>query len=57
MGFANLLPAEAGYSQQLRPREAMPIGEDKKLTTRALEALTSDQIEFRLVKRRRREDP
>ena len=38
------------------PREAMPLGEEKKLTTRSLEALTSGQIEFRLVKRRRREE-
>jgi hypothetical protein len=34
----------------------MPLGEEKKLTTRALEALTSGQIEFRLVKRRRRDE-
>ena len=30
--------------------------EEKKLTTRSLEALTSGQIEFRLVKKRRREE-
>ena len=29
------------------PREAMPMDE-KKLTTKALEALTSDHIEYRL---------
>jgi DNA-directed RNA polymerase omega subunit len=48
----------AKYARELNslPREAMPLGEEKKLTTRALEALTSGQIEFRLVKRRRRED-
>ena len=48
----------AKYSRELNtlPREAMPLGEDKKLTTRALEALTSGQIEFRLVKRRKREE-
>ena len=39
------------------PRDAMPLGEEKKLTTRSLEALTSGKIEFRLVKRRRREEP
>ncbi|HIA98665.1 MAG TPA: hypothetical protein EYO30_01545 [Gemmatimonadetes bacterium] len=38
------------------PSEAMPLGEEKKITTRALEALTSGQIEFRLVKRRKREE-
>lgn len=48
----------AKYARELNslPREAMPLGEEKKLTTRSLEALTSGQIEFRLVKRRRRED-
>ena len=48
----------AKYARELTtlPREAMPLGEEKKLTTRALEALTSAQIEFRLVKRRKRED-
>ena len=48
----------AKYSRELHtlPREAMPLGEEKKLTTRALEALTSGQIEFRLVKRRKREE-
>ena len=45
----------AKYARELNslPREAM-LGEEKKLTTRALEALTSGQIEFRLVARRRR---
>ncbi len=44
----------AKYARELNtlPRESMPLGEEKKLTTRALEALTSGQIEFRLVKRR-----
>ena len=48
----------AKYTRELHslPREAMPLGEDKKLTTRSLEALTSGKIEFRLVKRRRREE-
>lgn len=46
----------ARYARELNmlPREAMPLGDQKKLTTRALEALTSGEIEFRLVKRRRR---
>lgn len=46
----------ARYARELNalPRETLPLGMEKKLTTRALEALTSGQIEFRLVKRRRR---
>ncbi|MDE0898095.1 MAG: DNA-directed RNA polymerase subunit omega [Longimicrobiales bacterium] len=49
----------AKYTRELNslPSDAMPLGEEKKLTTRALEALTSGQIEFRLVKRRRRDEP
>jgi DNA-directed RNA polymerase omega subunit len=48
----------ARYARELNalPRETMPLGMEKKITTRALEALTSGQIEFRLVKRRRREE-
>lgn len=48
----------AKYARELNslPRETQPLGEQKKLTTRSLEALTSGQIEFSLVKRRRRED-
>ncbi|MEX2527196.1 MAG: DNA-directed RNA polymerase subunit omega [Gemmatimonadota bacterium] len=48
----------AKYTRELNslPRETLPLGHEKKLTTRALEALTSGQIEFRLVKRRRREE-
>jgi len=48
----------AKYSRELNtlPSEAMPLGEEKKLTTRALEALTSGQIEFRLVMRRKQEE-
>jgi len=47
----------AKYARELNslPRETLPLGEEKKLTTKALEALTSGQIEFRLVVRRRRE--
>lgn len=45
----------AKYARELNalPRESVSLGEQKKLTTRALEALTSGQIEFSLVKRRR----
>jgi DNA-directed RNA polymerase omega subunit len=48
----------AKYTRELNslPTDAMPLGEEKKLTTRALEALVSGQIEFRLVKRRRRDE-
>ena len=48
----------AKYARELNslPRETLPLGEEKKLTTRSLEALTSGQIEFRLVKRRRRDE-
>ncbi|MFH1762913.1 MAG: DNA-directed RNA polymerase subunit omega [Gemmatimonadota bacterium] len=48
----------ARYARELNalPRETLPLGQDKKLTTRSLEALVSGQIEFRLVKRRKREE-
>lgn len=48
----------AKYARELNslPREVMPLGQEKKLTTRALEALTSGELEFRLVRRRRREE-
>ena len=49
----------AKYARELNalPTDLMSLsGEQKKLTTRSLEALTSGQIEFRLVKRRRRQD-
>ena len=44
----------AKYARELNslPRETLPLGEEKKLTTKALEALTSGHIEFRLVARR-----
>lgn len=44
----------AKYTRELNalPREVMPLGEEKKLTTRALEALTSGKLEFRLLDRR-----
>ncbi len=45
----------AKYARELNslPRETLTLGEEKKLTTRALTALTSGQIEFRLVQKRR----
>lgn len=48
----------AKYARELNslPRDLKPLGEEKKLTTRALEALSSGQIEFRLVSRRRIEE-
>ena len=47
----------AMYARELNslPRETLPLGEEKKLTTKALEALVSGKIEFRLVTRRKRE--
>ena len=49
----------AKYARELNslPREVLPLGAEKKLTTRSMEALTSGQIEFRLVKRRKHNDP
>ncbi len=46
------------YARELNslPREVLPLGQEKKLTTRSLEALTSGELEFRLVRRRRREE-
>lgn len=48
----------AKYSRELNslPIDIMPMGREKKLTTRALETLTSGELEFRLVRRRRREE-
>lgn len=45
----------AKYARELNslPRETLPLGEEKKLTTKSLEALTSGHIEFRLVQKRR----
>ena len=47
----------AKYARELNslPRDLKPLGEEEKLSTRALEALTSGQIEFRLVGRRKAE--
>lgn len=48
----------AKYARELNalPRETLPLGLEKKLTTRALEALTGGQLDFRLVKHRRSEE-
>lgn len=48
----------AKYTRELNalPREVLPLGEEKKLTTRALEALTSGNLEFRLLARRGRDE-
>jgi DNA-directed RNA polymerase omega subunit len=45
----------AKYARELNalPRDAVPAGLEKKLTTRALETLAAGGIEFRLIKRRR----
>ena len=44
----------AKYARELNslPRDLKPLGQEEKLTTRALGALTSGQIEYRLVVRR-----
>lgn len=46
----------AKYARELNalPREAVPSGLEKKLTTKSLEALASGDIEFRLIKRRKK---
>lgn len=46
----------ARYARELNalPRETVPVGEAKKLTTRALEALAEGQVEFRIKQRRRK---
>ena len=46
----------ARYARELNalPKDTVPSGEIKKLTTRALEALADGAIEFRVVQRRRR---
>jgi hypothetical protein len=53
--YLGLLVA-ARYARELNalPREAVPAGLEKKLTTRSLEALTGNEVEFQLTKRRRR---
>jgi len=49
-----LVAARYGRELNALPREAVPAGLEKKLTTRSLEALAANEIEFNLIKRRRR---
>jgi DNA-directed RNA polymerase subunit K/omega len=51
-----LVAAKYGRELNSLPKDLKPLGEEEKLTTRALGALTSGQIEFRLVGRRRVEE-
>lgn len=46
----------ARYARELNalPRDTVPSALEKKLTTRSLEALNAGEIEFQLVKRRRK---
>lgn len=46
----------ARFARELNaiPREAVPAGLEKKLTTRSLEALVAGEIDFTLVRRRRK---
>lgn len=46
----------ARYARELNalPRDAVPAGIEKKLTTRALETLANNEIDFTLVRRRRK---
>jgi DNA-directed RNA polymerase omega subunit len=46
----------ARYARELNalPKDAVPAGIEKKLTTRSLETMARGEIEFKLEKRRRR---
>lgn len=46
----------ARYARELNalPRDAVPAGLEKKLTTRALEALVTQSVDYTLTKRRRK---
>jgi DNA-directed RNA polymerase omega subunit len=46
----------ARYARELNalPADAVPTDTDEKLTTRSLETLCTGEVEFSLVKRRRR---
>ncbi len=46
-----LVAAKYARELNLLPRDAMALGDQRKLTTRALEAITSGQVEYRLMKR------
>ncbi len=45
----------AKYARELNLLPSEPLGDQKKLTTRALEAITSGQVDYSLVERRRPE--
>ena len=47
----------AKYARELNrlPEGAVQLSDQKKLSTRALEAITSGQVEYRLLRRRRPE--
>ncbi|MEO5511820.1 MAG: hypothetical protein ABIV28_05480 [Longimicrobiales bacterium] len=49
-----LVAARYGRELNALPRDAMPAGSEKKLTTQSLEALTSGQVDFELKQRRGR---
>ncbi len=48
-----LVAAKYARALNLLSTEAMPLGDQKKISTRALEAITSGEVEYRLVERRR----
>jgi DNA-directed RNA polymerase subunit K/omega len=49
-----LVAAKYGRELNALPRETMPTGTQKKLTTRALDTLARGGIEFRLIARRKK---
>jgi DNA-directed RNA polymerase subunit K/omega len=49
-----LVAARYGRELNALPREAVPAGAEKKLTTQALESLASGSIDFDLSRRRGR---
>jgi hypothetical protein len=53
--YLGLLVA-AKYARELNalPRDTMPLSAQKKLTTRSLEALLASELDYTLVKRRRK---
>ena len=50
-----LVAAKYARALNMLNTETLPLGDQKKLSTRALEAITSGQVEYRLVRRRRPE--
>jgi DNA-directed RNA polymerase subunit K/omega len=49
-----LVAARYGRELNALPREAVPAGAEKKLTTQSLEALTNGSVDFELKQRRGR---